>query len=31
MKKIIEFEIHYSKPIRKHPSEIKIIYGKENM
>ena len=27
LKQIIEFEIHYSKPIRKHPSEIKIIYG----
>ena len=27
LKKIIAFEIHYSKPIRKQPSEIRIIYG----
>ena len=27
LEKIIEFEIHYSKPIRQKPSEIKIIYG----
>ena len=30
LEKIIEFEIHYSKPIRQKPSEIKIIYGKKN-
>lgn len=30
LEKIIEFEIRYSKPIRQKPSEIKIIYGKEN-
>ena len=30
LEKIIELEIHYSKPIRQKPLEIKIIYGKEN-
>ena len=30
LKQIIEFEIHYSKPIRQKPSEIKIIYGKDD-
>ena len=30
LKQIIEFEIHYSKPIRKHPSEIKIIFKKDD-
>lgn len=30
LEKIIEFEIRYSKPVRQKPSEIKIIYGKEN-
>ena len=26
LKQIIEFEIHYSNPVRQKPSEIKIIY-----
>ena len=30
LEKIIEFEIHYSKPIRQKPSEIKIIYKNED-
>ena len=30
LKKIIEFEIHYSKPIRQKPSEIKIIFKKDD-
>ena len=30
LKQIIEFEIHYSKPVRQKPSEIKIIYGKDD-
>ena len=30
LERVIEFEVRYSKPIRQKPSEIKIIYGKEN-
>ena len=30
LERVIEFEVRYSKPNRQKPSEIKIIYGKEN-